>query len=722
MDAFLELPVAAWTTSPEGHVLDANPMACELLGRPRDEIRGQRAVDLLHPDDRPGALAMPPCRPGARRSHRCRIVHADGRLLPVELRWRCLPDGRGLVVVEDLGHLAEAEGQLVQREREFRAIFEHAASGKVLLDDANRFLRVNRAFEEIAGRPREALAAGLRLLDLVHEDDRPRHDEVFARAARGELDDFRLESRLVRPDGSERWVLFNAATLRDAEGAFQNTVVTVTDITERRRAEEDLRNNEALLRLAQRAAQAGVWVFDTTTGRATLSPEAHVLHETGGVAEPTVQDWLAAVHPDDRGRVRRSLRAALLDGVEFDEEFRVVGQNRRVRWLWNLGRAEHTTDLPSQRVRGIALDITERKEAERRLRQSEETWRTIAAAVPDALWIGDRDGHLELTNPRWISYTGLGVERGGTTSWMSPIHPDDLESVEAQWAAALARRRPFERELRYRRQDGEWRWFLARAVPVTSGGEVLRWVGTLTDIDQRRRAEDALKETARRKDEFLAILSHELRNPLAPIRTGLQVLQQVSLDTPQAQRTLSIIDRQTRHLTRLVDDLLDVTRISRGKISLRLREVDLVELVRTTTDDLRELFDRHELALELRLPAQPAVGRFDEVRVAQVLGNLVHNAVKFTPPGGRVRVALERDGHLACLTVTDTGVGIAPDLLPVLFDPFTQSDTSLDRSKGGLGLGLALVRGLVRLHGGEVTASSEGEGHGAEIVVRLPLT
>src|SRR5690606_32209729 len=154
---------------------------------------------------------------------------------------------------------------------------------------------------------------------------------------------------------------------------------------------------------------------------------------------------------------------------------------------------------------------------------------------------------------------------------------------------------------------------------------------TLTDIDQRRRAEDALKETARRKDEFLAILSHELRNPLAPIRTGLQVLQQVSLDTPQAQRTLSIIDRQTRHLTRLVDDLLDVTRISRGKISLRLREVDLVELVRTTTDDLREIFDRHELALELRLPAQPAVGRFDEVRVAQVLGNLVHNAVKFTP-------------------------------------------------------------------------------------------
>lgn len=717
MDAFHELPVAAWRASPEGRLLDVNPAACALLGYDRDTLCTLRFDDLVHPDAPCGVATLVAGAGTGPRIHRCRLVRADGRLVHVELRCRTTASGEVLVVVEDRAHLAEAEVQLVQREQEFRAIFEQAASGEVLLDPSGRFLRVNRAFVELSGRTRGELLAGMQLSDVVHPDDRARKEAALAAVVRGDLDDFRLESRILRPDGTERWVLFAAAALGEPRGAVLNTVVTITDITVRRRAEEDLRNNEALLRLAQRAAHAGVWVFDTASGRATLSPEAHVLHGTHGLSEPTVQDWLAAVHPDDRDRVRRGLQAALRDRVEFDEEFRVVGRDGRVRWLWNLGRAEEGPENPAQRVRGIALDVTERKEAERRLRQSEETWRTLAVAVPDALWIGDHDGRPELTNPRWTAYTGLGPE--AVASWMDPCHPDERDHVAQLWASAVASRHPFECELRYRRHDGEHRWFLARAVPVTSGGEVLRWVGTLTDIDERRRAEDILKETARRKDEFLAILSHELRNPLAPIRTGLQVLQQVALDSAQARRTLTIIERQARHLTRLVDDLLDTTRVTRGKVSLQRRPIDLVELIRTSAEDLRPSFERSELELELELPDEALVCAVDEVRMAQIVGNLVHNALKFTPPGGRVRLGLAREGDLAVLTVADTGIGIAPDLLPVLFEPFTQADATLDRSKGGLGLGLALVRGLVELHGGEVTASSPG--CGAEVVVRLPL-
>lgn len=718
MHVFHELPVAAWMTSPEGLLLDLNEEACALLGQSRDALRGTSAFELLHPDDRREAASCLPCRAGRGGRFRCRLVGSGHRVLPVELRVRLLADGRALVVVEDLGHLAEAEDQLVQREREFRAIFEYAASGKVLLDATGRCLRVNKAFVDLSGHTREHLLSQGGLCDLLHRDDGTRAGRLLTRMMQGDIDDFRLEARLLRPDGTERWVFLAAAALHDASDELRHAAVTVTDLTERRRAEEELRDNEALLRLAQRAAQAGVWVFDTTTGRATLSPEARVLHGTRGIPDPTVQDWLAAVLPEDRERVRQGLRAALHDGLEFDEEFRVLGSDGRVRWLWNLGRAE-APERPARKVRGIALDITERKAADRRLRQSEETWRTIAAAVPDALWIGDAEGRPELTNPRWRAYTGLDLARGEVPSWMTPGHPEDLREVMGLWLEARTRRSAFECELRYRRHDGEWRWFLARAVPVTSGGEVLRWVGTLTDIDHRRRAEDALREAARRKDEFMAILSHELRNPLAPIRTGLHVLQQVSLDSDQARRILGILDRQTRHLTRLVDDLLDVTRITRGKIALRKRPADLVELLRTATDDLRDLFAEHELQLELVLPTEPAPGAYDEVRIAQVLGNLAHNAVKFTPAGGRVRISLERRDDMAVLTVSDTGVGIPPELLPVLFEPFSQADTSLDRSKGGLGLGLALVRGLVQLHGGEVRAYSEGRG--TDVVVTLPL-
>jgi CheY-like chemotaxis protein len=246
-------------------------------------------------------------------------------------------------------------------------------------------------------------------------------------------------------------------------------------------------------------------------------------------------------------------------------------------------------------------------------------------------------------------------------------------------------------------------------------------VSAVNNRDVSRILEAQLAES-RRKDEFLAMLAHELRNPLAPISNGLHVLRQPAADSESRERALDTMERQVKNLTRIVDDLLEVSRLTRGRIELRVERLDLGRLAREAVEDRRAACDRAGLAVEMRAPEVPAWVAGDPTRLTQVLDNLLDNAVKFTPPGGRVtvRVGREEPAGRAVLVVKDTGAGIDPELLPRLFDVFAQADRSLDRARGGLGLGLALVKGLVELHGGVVHAASAGCGQGAEFSVLLP--
>lgn len=241
-------------------------------------------------------------------------------------------------------------------------------------------------------------------------------------------------------------------------------------------------------------------------------------------------------------------------------------------------------------------------------------------------------------------------------------------------------------------------------------------------VEELKRAEQELREADRRKDEFMAMLSHELRNPLMPIRNSLYVLKRLlPADDPRMRRVQEVMERQTDHLSRLVDELLDMTRISRGKVQLHLEPADLCECVRRTVDDYRAVYAANGVGLHITMEAAPVWIRADVTRLAQLVGNLLGNAVKFTPRGGQVTLSVGRDGGHAVVGVTDTGVGIAPAMLSRIFEPFSQADRTLDRSRGGLGLGLALVKGVVELHGGTVTAHSEGVGLGARFTVRFPL-
>jgi signal transduction histidine kinase len=239
------------------------------------------------------------------------------------------------------------------------------------------------------------------------------------------------------------------------------------------------------------------------------------------------------------------------------------------------------------------------------------------------------------------------------------------------------------------------------------------------DLIERRRAEEALREADRRKDEFIAMLSHELRNPLAPIRNVVALLKEGAPEV--REQACGILERQVGHLVRLVDDLLDVSRVTRGTLGLRPSSVELADVIGSAVETSRPLIDAAAHELELDLPREPVRIVGDPMRLAQIVTNLLNNAARYTPRGGRIRVALRNRGAQATISVRDTGVGIEPAALPRIFEMFSQAELTRGRFPGGLGIGLALARRLAEMHGGSVDAASEGAGRGSEFVVRLPV-
>jgi two-component system CheB/CheR fusion protein len=264
-------------------------------------------------------------------------------------------------------------------------------------------------------------------------------------------------------------------------------------------------------------------------------------------------------------------------------------------------------------------------------------------------------------------------------------------------------------------------WSIAKGFGFVAVTALALHLGLRRALAEERAAYAALHASDERKGQFIAMLSHELRNPLAPMRHALWLLDRVPAHSDQATHARQILGRQVVHLTRLTDDLLDATRLSRGKICLQRARVDLVDAVRHALEDHSALFAARQVAIEARLPGRPVWADADRTRIGQVLGNVLWNAAKFSEPGGRALVELVRDGDQAAIRVRDDGIGIPAEILPHVFEPFVQADRSLDRTRGGLGLGLSLVKLLVELHGGTAEARSDGPGCGAELIIRLPL-
>jgi two-component system CheB/CheR fusion protein len=445
------------------------------------------------------------------------------------------------------------------------------------------------------------------------------------------------------------------------------------------------------------------------------------------------------IRASDRGRPFTELRHRLgYDQLEQDA-LRVLEKlapiEREIRSEagdWYLTRINPYRSSSDQ-IQGVVItfvEITKLKNAELAARDSEEKFRALVAASAQIVWTTDAEGNVVEDSPSWRAFTGQSFKRFRRSGGAGAVHPDDREAAMKKWRDSLASQTPFEAEFRIRHVSGQWRWTHARAVPLRDDSGKLRgWVGMNADVTERkatefaqREAEAALREASRRKDEFLAMLGHELRNPLAPLRNALAIFDKRLPPDPELRRIRDISERQVLHLTRLVDELLDVARISSGRLQLKTKRVDLRDIINAAVTNRDSAIKGRGHELTLVLTPQPVDVEGDEVRLVQVVSNLLDNAAKYTPEHGRIRVTLNQEGHHAILSVADTGVGLAPEALTSVFDVFARVDPSGGNPVSGLGLGLTLVRRLVELHGGAVEAHSEGPGKGAIFVVRLPLT
>ncbi len=541
-----------------------------------------------------------------------------------------------------------------------------------------------------------------------------------------------LEFEIVGLRGTRRRVETHAAPLRAPDGRYMQLAIT-HDITERKQSEQQALHRAQQFETLFNAAPLGIYLVDADFRIAQVNPVALPVFGDipGGVLG---RDFDQIIHmlweKEYADEVVRIFRHTLETGESFftpeRAEFRA---DRKVTeyYEWRLDRIT----LPDGRYGLVCYfrDISAQVRAREELARSELRWRTMTEALPNLVWTDLPNGECDWLSSQWGKYTGIPEQELLGLNWLDKvIHPDDRERTLACWQAACADKADYDLEYRIRRYDGEYHWFKTRGVPVRDAqGKIIYWFGTCTDIEDVKRLEASLREADRRKDEFLATLAHELRNPLAPIRNGLQLIRLAGKNPALLDQARTMMERQVQQLIRLVDDLLDVSRITRNKLELRKEWVELSAVVKSAVETSRPLIDAAQHQLTITLPAEPVLLDADPVRLAQAFSNLLNNAAKYSDRGGCIWLTAElasreqQPSGEVVVRVRDTGIGIPADKQKDIFDMFIQVDRSLERSQGGLGIGLTLVQRLIQMHGGSIEVHSEGPGKGSEFIVRLPV-
>jgi PAS domain S-box-containing protein len=586
-----------------GRVVEFNPAAERTFGYRRDDVLGRDMADLIIP-------------PSLRQQHRLGLARylatgeprmldrqleltaqrSDGTEFPAELSLTRLHK-EGLPVftahLRDITARRRSEETLRAREAELELIASRTPLILTRCSRDRRYVYVNRAGAELLGRPAEQIV-GRPVAEIMGKEAFAAVSHHIERVLAGE--DVEFEMEVPYAHRGPRFVRATYTPDRDENGRVIGWVASVSDITERRRAELALRESETMLRFSHRAARAGTWTWEAASGLVTWSGECYELFGVDPQTPLLYESWRNALHPDDRERADTVTREAMERGQDLNVEYRIVHPERGLRWLTSIGRIIDPVGRPGY-MTGISLDITERKQAE-----------------------------------------------------------------------------------------------------------------------------EALREADRRKDEFLATLAHELRNPLAPVRNALHILRLKGGLAPELQWARDVIDRQVQQMTRLIDDLMDISRITRDRLEMRSEHAELAKVIQGAVETNRALIESSGHELHVTLPDEPVYLEADIVRLAQVFSNLLNNAAKYSDRGSRIWLAAEQQDGEVRVSIRDEGIGIPSEMLPRIFEMFTQVDRSLERTQGGLGIGLTIVRRLVEMHGGSIEARSEGVDRGSEFIVRLPVS
>ena len=787
----------------------------------------------------------------------------------------------------DVTENKQAEQQL-QKNKQFIESITDTTPGLLYVYDLveQQNVYVNNQIGELLGyTPAEIQDMGKELFpQIMHPDDLARVPELqqrFDSAADGEI--LGIEYRLLHKDGEWRWfygreTVFN----RNADASPRQIIGTVVDITNFKQTQEELRSSNERFQLASRAVDSVIYDWDITFNSIIRTEGlTSILGYSLEEIEPTIEWWMQLVHPEDKNNLFQPLQAVLANQEYYTFEYRVRhkegdyryvldrgsvvrnAQSRPVRVVgaitdisdrklareklreseakfrrviesnivgiyfgdfsgkifeandsflqtfgytreelengslyWNRMTPPEYSELDEQKIQEIqtggvckpfekeylakdgtripvllaiaciegretegysvclVLDISERKQAQLELRSSEQSYRFLSESIPQIVWSCNPQGECEYISQRWTEYTGQAIEEAMNFGWTEFLHPEDVESVTRIWQRSLRTGKIYETEMRYRRRDGIYRWFLVRGLPMKDErGKVLKWFGTNTDIHELKQLEAIRSELLQReqtartaaeaannaKDDFVAMVSHDLRSPLNSILGWAKLLRTRNLDPTATTRALETIERNAKSQAKLLEDLLDMSRILRGTIHLDLTQINLVETVQTAVNTAYPVANVKSIYIESILDDSLPLIQGDSNRLGQVLGNLLSNAIKFTPEEGRIQVELsaeemgEGDGEIrgdgeqqklnssryAQIIVSDTGIGINPDFLPYVFERYRQAEGT--RKKGGLGLGLAISRHIVELHAGTIEVFSRGKGEGSSFVIKLPI-
>lgn len=758
--------VGIWEYDHDADIHTWNAQIFDMLGRTAGDYPNTLAdfFALVHPHDVSRVqtrLATAVNPPDVNFEAQFRYRHHDGHWVWLEIRGRVIerrPDGAPLrsAGIATKSSNPSIQLRLNENEQPLRLLTETISEVFWISDRCfHEIFYVSPAYERIWQQSVEELYANPQAFtDAIHPDDRA--DVLREREKQPSGLAFEHEYRIVRADGSIRWIWDRGYPVVEPDGQIHRFVGLAQDITERTLAKLEisrlnaqlakkvvkstrdleatshkLRLSEERLQFALEASNIGIWDWMIPSGEVYYTLPMGTLPDYAPMDSPqdTMTLWKELIHPDEREAIVAALERNLLEKNRYELEYRLRQLDGSFRWVLARGKVmERDSGGAAIRAIGTYTDIHDRKQIELQNRKLA----AIVEASSDMVTIHAPDLALEYMNEAFRTTLGFAAEEPLASIRLGDYHPVFAcqRLIEEGIPTAIARGR-WQGDNTFLKRGGPEiqvsQLIVANQEPATGKLEFLASI--CRDITERKQLEDdvrrhleKLQESDRRKDEFLAILAHELRNPLAPLTIAGHMLRQNELDEDQRAWCADIINRQLKHLTKLVDDLLDVSRISRGKINLNTRLLDIATIARHAVEISRPWIDAGQHELTLQLPVEPLLVRGDPTRLAQVISNLLNNAAKFTAPGGHIDLAVERHEDQAVIRVKDNGIGITAEMLDRIFDLFVQAVQAPSKASGGLGIGLSLARQLIHLHGGSIEAHSAGKHQGSEFLIRLPLS
>jgi PAS domain S-box-containing protein len=737
------------TTDIEGKINFVNRMAQdvtewsleEALGAPLDKVFDIVNEKTQQPVESPITKVL---RDGVTigLANHTSLITKSGRYVPIDDSGAPIRDDEGniigaVLIFRDFTQQRQAEIKLQQLEETQRLALEAGRMGIFAWNPKTDELQTDHRMRALFGiNDDEVIEYAAPLFATVYEEDRLALNQNIKDVIKKQAP-YNARFRVNLPDGTIRWIAGRGHVETDEQGKTIRLRGINYDITQQIEAEEKLRESEERYRLvAENASDVIITIDDSSTilyvNRAAERVFGYKLDEMmGQPLTMLMPEYLRHLH--EAGIAR----------------YQATG-TRHMNWehveIPGLHHEGHEIPLElsfsESRLRGkhvfigIARDVSERRQAELKLRENEVRFRTLTETIPQLVWTCLPDGECAYLSNRWMEYTGTTLEQNLGYGWLQAVHPDDAAATQEVWAHAVATSNVYQTEFRLRRADNTYRWHLARAVKVKDyAGDTVKWFGTCTDIEDHKRSEvertemlereqmlrSKAEEANRMKDEFVATVSHELRSPLNAILGWARMMRAGTLDTATTLKAIDVIERSADNQARLIDDLLDMSRIITGKLRLDLKTLDPGSFVRAALEAVTPTAKAKDITIQSNLTPNINAIAGDANRLQQVVWNLLSNAIKFTPKGGRINVQLIREASQIVFSVTDTGQGINPEFLPYVFDRFRQADATSIRKHGGLGLGLSIARHLVELHGGVITVESGGQDQGATFIVRLPI-